>query len=85
MVNEGDSLLDNCIRLFGLCADVMGETPIVLVNAKSFFAENELQELLEQAIFYGIELFLIESWDDPDSYPLERKYVIDQHFLVTVH
>lgn len=83
LVNEGDSLLDNCIRLFGLCADVMRETPIVVVNAKSFFAENELQELLEQAVFYGIELFLIESWDDPDSHPLERKYLIDQHFLVT--
>lgn len=76
------TLLDNCIRLFGLCADISDPTPVVLVNAKSFFDENELVELFQQAVFSGTRLLLLESWADSSGYALEQKTVIDQHLCI---
>ena len=79
---EGHSLLDNCIHLLGLCADIGDKAPIVLVNPKSFFSKNELEELLDQAVFCGVELLLLESWKDDRSFSRENKTTIDQHLCV---
>ena len=76
-----NSLLDNCIRLFGLCTDISFDKAIVLINAKSFFSESELTELFSQAFFFGISLLLLESWHDETSYELERKTHIDRDFV----
>ena len=81
IVTRDDTLLDNCIRLFGLCADAGVNTPIAIVNAKSFFSPEELDELMEQAVFSGTQLILLETWADKDFYKQERKIVIDQHFI----
>lgn len=78
---EEHSLLENCMHLFGLYADLEPDVPIVMVNAKSFFSAEELDELFEGAIFCGIQLLLLESWSDSQNHVLERKTVIDQHFL----
>lgn len=80
---DGDTLLDNCIRFFELCVDIGFDKPVILVNAKSFFGEKDLSELFSQAIFHGIPLMLIESWSDGSMYENERKMVIDQDFLET--
>lgn len=82
--NCGDveTLLENCIRFFGLCADVDQTMPITMVNAKAFFDAKELEELYSQAIFLGTPLLLLESWHDVTRYDQERKMVIDQDFLV---
>lgn len=74
------SLLDNCIRLLGFCADIGDSAPVVLVNAKSFFSENELEELFDQAVFSGTRLLLLESWIDDRAFERETKTTIDQHF-----
>lgn len=81
IVTRDDTLLDNCIRLFGLCADAGVNTPIAIVNAKSFFSPEELDELMEQAVFSGTQLILLETWADKVFYKQERKIVIDQHFI----
>lgn len=80
-VEEDSSLLDTCVRFFGLCADVTFDRALVLVNAKSFFVESELYELFSQAIFYGVRLFLLESWHDDTTLALERKMRVDQDFI----
>lgn len=82
---KGYSLLDNCIRFFGFCADIGDSTPIVLVNAKSFFSENELDELFSQAVFSGIELLLLESWRDTCALDLERKPLLTSIFALSDH
>ena len=76
------TLLDNCIRLLGLCADISDPAPVILVNAKSFFAVKEIDELFQQAVFSGVRLLLLESWRDSNDYSLERKTVIDQHLCL---
>lgn len=80
-VDQSESILDNFISFFGLCADINFNKPLVLVNMKSFFNKNELEALFEQAIFYGIELLLLESWNDETQYRYERKLVVDQGFV----
>lgn len=78
---EQYSLLDNCIHLLGVYADLEPGVPVVLVNAKSFFSKEELGELFSQSVFSGIRLLMLETWTDSLRYELERKHVIDQHFL----
>lgn len=80
---ETETLLENCIRFFGLCADADQSMPVVMVNAKSFFEQNELKELYSQAVFLGTTLVILDSRHDTTCYELERKMVIDQDFLVT--
>jgi len=79
--SSANSLLENCIAFFGFCIDVKLEMPLVLVNAKSFFAPEELDALIEQAVFCGVEVLLLESWHDSDSHLNEEKTVLDQQFI----
>ena len=80
-VEEGQPLAEQLVSFFGLCADIGLSQPLVLVNGKSFFAENALTVLAEQSFFYGIPLLLLESWNDATQYEWERKTTIDQWFL----
>lgn len=82
--NVCGSLLENCINYFGVCADVDQKTPIVLVNGKTFFDSEELEELYSQAVFLGIHLLLLDSQHDSEQYEQERKMAIDQDFLVSL-
>lgn len=81
MIEPGDSLLDDCVKFFGLCADISFTKAIVLTNAKSFFTKTELQDLFSQAIFYGVSLLLLESWHDEAKFDLERKLRVDKDFI----
>lgn len=81
MEEEAQPLLDSLVGFFGLCADVGLQQPLLLVNAKSFFTEEELSELASQAFFYGISLLMLESWPDGTHHDWERKTRIDQWFL----
>lgn len=78
---EGQPLVEQLVSFFGLCADIELSKPLVLVNAKSFFAENALDLLAEQSFFYGIPLLMLESWQDATQYSWERKTCVDQWFL----
>lgn len=80
---DGETLLDNCIRFLGLCVDGGQELPVVMVNAKTFFDEDELEELYSQAVFLGVPLLLLESQHSEKRHDQERKMVIDQYFLVS--
>lgn len=80
-IDEDTSLLDRCIRFFGLCVDIGFKKPLVGFNIKSFFSEIELDQLFEQAIFHGIPLLLLETWWDGNCYKGEKKMVIEQGFL----
>lgn len=76
------TLLDNCIRLVELVTDVAPEMPLVMVNAKSFFTNEELWELFDRAVFSGVQLLLLETYNDKVSYEQERLIVVDRHFYV---
>lgn len=77
-----ESLLDNCIRFVDLCVDVAPDLPVVLVNAKSFFAWDELEILYDHVVFSGLELLLLESWPQSVILKNETKTVLDQHLCV---
>lgn len=79
--DESLTLLDNCIHLFGLCADVGLKKPLIFVNLKSFLSSNDLVELFNQAFFHGIGLLLLESWTDLVHYEKEKKLCVDLHFV----
>lgn len=77
------TLLEGCIRFFELCLDIGCTSPIVMVNAKTFFDAGDLKELYSQAVFLGTPLLILESKHDLSYYEHERKMAIDQDFLVS--
>ena len=77
------TLLEDCIRFFELCLDVGCASPIVMVNAKSFFDTEDLEGLYSQAVFLGTSLLVLETQHDSSHFEQERKMVIDQDFLVS--
>ncbi len=81
--NEADSFLDSCSAFFGFCIDIQLGMPLVFVNAKSFLTNNELDAFIEQAIFCGVEVLLLESWHDDSNHRGEQKIVLDQELLVS--
>lgn len=80
--SEDNSLLENCIAFLGFCVDIKLNMPLVLVNAKSFFTSEELDQLMEQAVFLGVQVLLVESWHDEVTHLHEEKTVLDQQFIV---
>lgn len=80
--DEAESLLERCIRFFGLCVDIGFEKPLIAVNLKSFLSQNELSELYEQAFFHGIQLCLLESWHDDKLLKHERKTALSSCFSI---
>ena len=75
------SLLDRGINFLEFYADVKSAIPLVLVNFKNFFDDNELNSLFDKAYFLGLKLLLLESVPAEICSPLEQKVVIDDNFL----
>lgn len=75
------TLLDRGINFLEFYADVKSTTPLVLVNFKNFFDDDELEILLDKAFFLGLKLLLIESVPADICSFLEQKIVISDNFL----
>ena len=76
-----ESLFDKVIRFLQLAEDVRLSRTITLVSFKLFFSENEIAQILEQAVFSGLSVLLLENAPNQVSHRYERKYIIDQDFL----
>lgn len=81
-VDIEEPLLDNMIRFFELLVDVEYKKTLFFVNLKSFFSENELAILYEQAVFFEKRIVLLESAIDEKKYKYEKKYLIDQDLIL---
>ena len=79
--NADDRLLDSLIKFLALSSDVGLNKPLVFVCLQNFLSIEDRKVLVEQAIFYGISLLMLESRQDDFASESLRKYVIDQHLL----
>lgn len=78
---SNESLLEKGISFLDLCSDIELKKVLVFVNAKSFFLPEEIQKLIDHAIFLKIPVLFLESWHDDVIYNNSSKMCIDQHFL----
>lgn len=78
---EGASLLDNLIRFFDYVADMAIAETLLFVNLKTFLTKNELSSVYERLFFHGIRALLLENHESEYYNELERKTVVDQHFI----
>lgn len=78
---EGASLLDNLIRFFDYVADMAIVETLLFVNLKTFLTEKELSSVYERLFFHGIRALLLENHESKHYNELERKTVVDQHFV----
>lgn len=80
---EGEGLLEKCINFLSLCVDIGYSKPLVFVNLKKFLSERDAKSFVEQSIFHGISVLLLESGCSEFDIPGERKTSIDHRFLVS--
>ena len=76
-----DRLLDSLIRFLALSSDVGLNKPLVFVCLQNFLSVEDRKTLVEQSIFHGISLLMLESRRDDFVHDSLRKYTIDQHLL----
>lgn len=72
---------DNLINFFHLALDARVNSVFVFTNLKLFFSENEVRQLIEQMVFSGLSVLLLETVPDHSDYEVEQKYTIDQDLL----
>lgn len=81
--DPSDSLLDNLIKFVRFASDIQCRQVILFMNLKSFLEKEELEEFYREAFFCGLNILLLESTPDGNSYEHERKTIVDQDFLLS--
>ena len=76
-----DSLFDKVIKFLEFSEDARLSRVLVFVNLKLFFSKKEVEQIIDQAVFSGLSMLLLEGVQDNASYENEKKYVVDQDFL----
>ena len=79
--DRDESLFDKLIKFLLLAEDVGLKKCLVFVNLKSFFSQNELENVLKQSFYSGLRVLLLENAPDDRHFEMERKYTIDEDFL----
>lgn len=80
-LREDASLLDNLIRLIDLAADAKIDETILFVNIRTFLSKRDAIELNERVFFHGMKVLMLENRDLAIYDDIERKVVVDQHFV----
>ena len=73
----GRSFFDNQIEFLNFISDVSFGGAVVFVNLKKFFTQEQYVEWLNQAIFLGIQILLIETETSIQDNINENKQVVD--------
>ena len=79
--DENASYLDSLNTFLDFAADMSLKKVLLFVNLKTFLSGNEYEQILERIFFHGFSVMLLESTVDSAVYALEKKTIIDQHFL----
>lgn len=75
------SLLDSLIQFIDMSADMAIKEALVFVNLKTFLTINELDDLYDRVFLRGIRILLLENHESRVHHAIERKMVVDQHFI----
>ena len=76
-VDEVDNI-DKIISYMNLHNSILGTKLFVLINIKSYFSEDRLKYLYEQAFYKKYNLLLIENYDSTIKNDNEIRYIIDK-------
>lgn len=77
IVDEDLTLFEQVLQYIKLQSTVLGKKLIILVNSRSFFTEQQLEELSKFVEYNEFQLLLIESIQR-DFTNLTKKYIIDK-------
>ena len=80
-VDPADELLDNLTKFLKFASDAAFRKQLVFVNLKNFLVEKEIQEFYRQAVFFELNVLLLENASDDSAFEYERKMCSDIDFL----
>lgn len=75
--NSADGIFENINQYIKIIAELLRKRVLVLVNARSYFDEKQLEELRKNAIYNEVALLLIENQQKSFSKPI-KQYIIDE-------
>lgn len=79
--DQGAAFIDRLILFLDCCADMQVNKALLFVNLKTFLTEKEVARFYERVFFHELRVLMLENDADMNSYALEDKMVVDQHFL----
>lgn len=79
-INYYETPLENLFLLFDLISNFKIYKVLILVNAKCYFNNEELDEIYKMAKYKKINLLLIEYYNDNKKKRLESKVIVDEDF-----
>ncbi|MCC6102424.1 MAG: type II-A CRISPR-associated protein Csn2 [Olegusella sp.] len=78
---KGGLFLENLNTFIDFCADMYLKKVLLFINLKEFLSEKDFISFLDHLFFHKLSAVFLESSLDKNYYALEKKMVIDQHFL----
>lgn len=79
--DRGATFIDRLILFLDCCADTRVNKALLFVNLKTFLTEKEVARFYERVFFHELRVLMLENNADMNSYALEDKMIVDQHFL----
>lgn len=77
---ERDDLCEGILRYLQIVSELFKNQVVCFVNAKSYFDEEQMQEIYKYALYNKIKLFLLESSCENHKQKYEKKLLIDKEF-----
>lgn len=78
-ISPKEELLDNLMLLIDLEHTLKTNNLLVFVNLKQYLTKDEVRELYKYAIYNGIMIMLIDSFNYGVTLKDEKKYIIDEN------
>lgn len=79
-INFYDKPLDGILFIFDMIANFKICKLLILVNAKCYFNNDELEEIYKMARYKGIRLMIIEYYNNQEKIKGESKICIDEDY-----
>lgn len=82
-IERGEDLpyIDSLNMFIDFAHDMSLEKVLVFINLKTFLNEKDFKRFLERVFFHKIKVLMIENKASLAHSSLEKKIVVDQHFL----
>lgn len=87
IANTSGTIVEDLQNLITIVALTKAYEICVLINAKSFFSVEELNEIIKCTIYSGLKLLLVDNVDANNLLQNEKKIVVDEDFydiMITV-
>lgn len=75
-----NNCFDKIIQYLQIVSELIKDSVVCFVNLKSYFTDNQVEEIYKFAIYNNVRLFILESTLSSNKLEYEHKLLIDNEF-----